>query len=164
MPALTRVLWTDNACAQAIHIALSVHVRTADEMDRGCQVHQPPCLACSLRQHLTLHCTHSQSTRPKQQDVRKIWTLGHCLQDGHYGEQRMFASMGWGLFSALSGYLVHKFSIYTAFQLFFALTAFAVIPVCFLKFHLKPPLAQVHTNMGLPVTLCQCCVTLAVAL
>lgn len=59
----------------------------------------------------------------------------------------MFASMGWGIFSALSGYLVHKFSIYTAFQLFFALTVFAIAPVCFLKFHLKPPLAQVSIHL-----------------
>lgn len=88
--------------------------------------------------------------------MRRCWEIGepgNCLQDGHYGEQRMFASMGWGLFSALSGYLVHKFSIYTAFQLFFALTAFATVPVCFLKFHLKPPLAQVQTNVALPVAL-----------
>lgn len=73
------------------------------------------------------------------------------LQDGHYGEQRMFASLGWGIFSALSGYLAHKFSIYTAFQLFFALTAFAIIPVCFLKFHLKPHLAQVRNCLSLTI-------------
>ena len=55
----------------------------------------------------------------------------------------MFASAGWGLFSALSGYLVSKYSIFTAFQLYFALTAFAIIPVCFLKFHAKPYIQQV---------------------
>lgn len=76
-------------------------------------------------------------------------TSNLTLQDGHYGEQRMFASMGWGIFSALSGFLVHKFSIYTAFQLFLALTAFAIIPCCFLKFHLKPPLARVSHEPAL---------------
>ena len=56
----------------------------------------------------------------------------------------MFASLGWGIFSCLSGVLVSKYSIYTAFQLYFALEAFAIIPVCFLKFHAKPHLAQVN--------------------
>lgn len=55
----------------------------------------------------------------------------------------MFASAGWGIFSALSGWLVSKYSIYTAFQLYFALTAFAIIPVCCLKFHAKPHFRQV---------------------
>ncbi|KAL3145053.1 hypothetical protein ABBQ32_003542 [Trebouxia sp. C0010 RCD-2024] len=54
----------------------------------------------------------------------------------------MFASLGWGIFSALSGLLVSKFSIYTAFQLYFVLEAFAIIPVCFLRFHARPSLAQ----------------------
>lgn len=57
----------------------------------------------------------------------------------------MFASLGWGIFSALSGLLVSKFSIYTAFQLYFVLEAFAIIPVCFLRFHARPTLAQVST-------------------
>lgn len=57
----------------------------------------------------------------------------------------MFASLGWGIFSALSGLLVSKFSIYTAFQLYFVLEAFAIIPVCFLRFHARPSLAQVRT-------------------
>ena len=58
----------------------------------------------------------------------------------------MFASAGWGIFSALSGYLVSKYSIYTAFQLYFALAAFAIIPVCFLKFHAKPHFQQVSSS------------------
>ena len=61
----------------------------------------------------------------------------------------MFASLGWGIFSALSGLLVSRFSIYTAFQLYFALEAFAIIPVCFLKFHAKPHLAQVKPQLVL---------------
>ena len=58
----------------------------------------------------------------------------------------MFASAGWGIFSALSGYLVSKYSINAAFELYFALTAFAIIPVCFLKFHPKPHLHQVSCS------------------
>lgn len=71
-----------------------------------------------------------------------IAIMSAAKTDGHYGEQRMFASAGWGIFSALSGYLVSKYSIYTAFQLYFALAAFAIIPVCFLKFHTKPHFQQ----------------------
>ncbi|DBA86562.1 TPA: hypothetical protein ACH3X1_005042 [Trebouxia sp. C0004] len=71
-----------------------------------------------------------------------IAIMSAAKTDGHYGEQRMFASAGWGIFSALSGYLVSKYSIYTAFQLYFALAAFAIIPVCFLKFHAKPHFQQ----------------------
>ena len=82
-------------------------------------------------------------------------TLKICVfQDGHYGEQRMFASAGWGIFSALSGYLVSKYSIFTAFELYFALTAFAILPVCFLKFHPKPHLQQVSSqHLTLPTML-----------
>ena len=61
----------------------------------------------------------------------------------------MFASLGWGIFSALSGLLVSRFSIYTAFQLYFVLEAFAIIPVCFLRFHARPSLAQVSTYIDL---------------
>ncbi|DBA66577.1 TPA: hypothetical protein ACH3X2_002234 [Trebouxia sp. C0005] len=71
-----------------------------------------------------------------------IAIMSAAKTDGHYGEQRMFASAGWGIFSALSGFLVSKYSIYTAFQLYFALAAFAIIPVCFLKFHAKPHFQQ----------------------
>lgn len=63
----------------------------------------------------------------------------------------MFASLGWGLFSALSGLLVSKFSIYTAFQLYFVLEAFAIIPVCLLRFHARPSLAQVSTCIVLHI-------------
>jgi hypothetical protein len=88
------------------------------------------------------HDKASHSTRCMQPSG----SLQPVFQDGHYGEQRMFASAGWGIFSALSGYLVSKYSIYTAFQLYFALAAFAIIPVCFLKFHAKPHFQQVSCS------------------
>ncbi|DBA93487.1 TPA: hypothetical protein ACH3X3_013586 [Trebouxia sp. C0006] len=85
-----------------------------------------------------------------------IAIMSAAKTDGHYGEQRMFASAGWGIFSALSGYLVSKYSIYTAFQLYFALAAFAIIPVCFLKFHAKPHFQQVSSS-ALPANKCTTC-------
>ena len=89
-----------------------------------------------------LPAQHNKASH-KTRCMQPSCSLQPLIQDGHYGEQRMFASAGWGIFSALSGFLVSKYSIYTAFQLYFALAAFAIIPVCFLKFHAKPHFQQV---------------------
>ncbi|KAK9820614.1 hypothetical protein WJX72_012297 [[Myrmecia] bisecta] len=66
-----------------------------------------------------------------------IAIMSASSEPGYYGRQRMFASTGWGIFSALSGYLVSQYGLLMAFRLYFILTAFALYPLCSLRFHLK---------------------------
>ena len=69
------------------------------------------------------------------------------MQEGHYGKQRMFASAGWGVFSAMVGWIVSRTNIYSAFIMYSSLTAFALLPACVLKFHLKNH-RQHHTRVS----------------
>ena len=69
------------------------------------------------------------------------------MQEGHYGKQRMFASAGWGVFSAMVGWIVSRTNIYSAFIMYSSLTAFALPPACLLKFHLKGH-RQHHTRVS----------------
>ena len=69
------------------------------------------------------------------------------IQEGHYGKQRMFASAGWGVFSATVGWIVFRTNIYSAFIMYSSLTAFALLPACLLKFHLKGH-RQHHTRVS----------------
>eukprot|EP00891_Asterochloris_glomerata_P009207 jgi/Astpho2/9207/fgenesh1_pg.00137_%23_29_t len=66
-----------------------------------------------------------------------IAIMSAAEDEGHYGKQRMFASAGWGVFSAMVGWIVSRTNIYSAFIMYSSLTAFALLPACLLKFHLK---------------------------
>ena len=77
----------------------------------------------STRYHLQA-CFRRCATHSQLNDCRRCCftnaciSLSVCFQDGDYGKHRLWASIGWGGLSTLSGYLISRYGIRLAFIIY----------------------------------------------
>lgn len=75
------------------------------------------------------------------------------MQDGDYGKQRLWSSIGWGACSLLAGWLITNFGVDAAFIAYGLLSAPLVVVGCYMRYNYsKHESPQAHMNGSVAAT------------